>query len=230
MTTAVVEAGASREKILEAAESLFARRGYAAVGMREVAEVAGLGKSSLFHHFRSKAELYAAVVARILALCEARLRTALSAGGNPLTRFDRWLDALIDTLAAHPTTARLLLRSLFEDDELTGASEEEQRLDQTLKRMFAAAGDLLREGGATGVFRPLDVAHTLQSLIGLTVYHFASGDFGAEMLGESPFSVEQVRKRKDEVRAILHGGLLAERRAQPEPPAANGSMAHDEYS
>jgi TetR/AcrR family transcriptional regulator len=230
MTTAVVEAGASREKILEAAETLFARRGYAAVGMREVAEAAGLGKSSLFHHFRSKAELYAAVVGRILVLCEARLCIALAGDKDPLIRFDRWLDALVDTLAGHPTAARLLLRSLFEDDELTGASEEEQRVDETLKRMFAAAGDLLREGEAAGVFRAVDVAHTLQSLIGLTVYHFASGDFGAELLGESLFSANQVRKRKDEVRAVLHAGLLAQRRAQREPPSPNGGMSHDEYA
>ena len=32
---------ASRDKILDAAEDLFARRGFAAIGMREVAEVAG---------------------------------------------------------------------------------------------------------------------------------------------------------------------------------------------
>ena len=62
---------ASRDKILDAAEHLFARRGFAGIGLREVAEVAGLGKSSLFHHFRSKAELYAAVVGRILDLFEA---------------------------------------------------------------------------------------------------------------------------------------------------------------
>src|SRR5262245_20867341 len=40
--TAAVEVG-SRDKILDAAEDLFARRGYAGIGMREVAEVAGLG-------------------------------------------------------------------------------------------------------------------------------------------------------------------------------------------
>src|SRR5512135_2603426 len=88
---------ASRDKILDAAEDLFARRGYTGIGMREVAEVAGLGKSSLFHHFKSKAELYAAVVGRILDLFDRRLTRALAAGGDPRTRFDRWIDTLIDT-------------------------------------------------------------------------------------------------------------------------------------
>ena len=70
---ASIEIG-SRDKILDAAEDLFARRGFAGVGMREVAEAVGLGKSSLFHHFKSKAELYAAVVGRILDLIDAAPR------------------------------------------------------------------------------------------------------------------------------------------------------------
>ncbi len=206
----VLEVG-SRDKILDAAQDLFARRGYAGIGMREVAEVAGLGKSSLFHHFRSKAELYAAVVGRILDLFDRRLTVALAAGGDPLLRFDRWIDALVDTFAQHPTSARLLLRSLFEDDELTGASEEEQHVDRTLKRLFSSVASLLEEGIAAGVFRRANVPHTLQSLVGLSVYHFASGEFGEEMFGQSLFTPALVRQRKDEVKALLHDGLVAQR-------------------
>jgi AcrR family transcriptional regulator len=205
---AVSEVG-SRDKILDAAEDLFARRGFAGIGMREVAEAAGLGKSSLFHHFKSKVELYAAVVGRILDHIDARLTAALAAGGDPLARFDRWLDTLIDTLAAHPTYARLLLRSLFEDDELTGTGEEERRADSTTKRIFAAVELLLREGMETGIFRLTSIPHTLQSLIGLTVYHFASGEFGDELLRRPLFSPAEVRKRKHEVKALLHHGLTA---------------------
>ncbi len=209
MSQAAIVEVASRDKILDAAETLFARRGFAGVGMREVAEAAGLGKSSLFHHFRSKAELHAAVVGRILDLFDQRLTAALAAGGDPLARFDRWIDALTDTFAEHQTSARLLLRSLFEDDELTGASEEEQRADRTLKHMFGAVANLLKEGMKAGVFRLASIPHTLQSLAGLTVYHFASGEFGEELVGQSLFTPAEVRRRKHEVKALLHAGLSA---------------------
>ena len=198
---------ASRDKILDAAEDLFARRGFAGIGMREVADTAGLGKSSLFHHFRSKAELYAAVVGRILDYLDAELTAALAAGGDPLVRFDRWLDTLIDNFGKHPTYARLLLRSLFEDDELTGAGEEEQHADRTIKRIFAMIGHLLREGMEAGVFRLASIPHTLQSIAGLTVYHFASGEFGEELVGQPLFTATEVRRRKQEVKALLHHGL-----------------------
>ncbi|HVM95686.1 MAG TPA: TetR/AcrR family transcriptional regulator [Candidatus Acidoferrales bacterium] len=212
MKAAVIEIG-SRDKILDAAEDLFSRRGFAGIGMREVAEAAGLGKSSLFHHFPSKAELYAAVVGRILDLFDQRTMEALAAGGDVLSRFDRWLDTLMDTLAAHRNSARLLLRSLFEDDDLTGASAEEQHVDDTIKHLFGAVSNLLQEGMQAGVFRRMSIPHVLQSLVGLTVYHFASGEFGEEMFGQSLFTPQLVRNRKQEVKALLHDGLMA-RRAQ----------------
>src|SRR5262245_46184599 len=64
--------GAStREKILETAEPLFARLGFAGVGLREVADRVGIGKSSLFHHFENKIELYMAVHERVLNAFDA---------------------------------------------------------------------------------------------------------------------------------------------------------------
>jgi len=199
----------SRDKILDCAETLFARRGFAGTGLAEVAEHVGLGKSSLFHHFRSKAELYAAVVARILAVIEERLMRALAAGGTAVDRLDRWIDVLVDLLAEHRTYARILLRSLFEDDELTGELPEEREANEIIRRIVAAGAALLKEGIETGAIRPVSVGHTIQTLIGATVYHFASGEFGDEMIGRPVFSASEVRRRRDELKALIHRGLVA---------------------
>lgn len=199
---------APRNKILDAAEALFARRGFSGVGLSEIAESVGLGKSSLFHHFRSKAQLHAAVVARILDAFDTALTRSLAQGGSPTDRLDRWLDTLVALLGSHPAYARLLLRSLFEDDELTGELEEEQRADSALRRIMDNVGRLLRDGIAAGEFRSVSIPHTLQSLIGLLIYHFASGDFGAELVGRPLFAPAEVRRRQDEIKALLHHGLI----------------------
>lgn len=176
--------------------------------MREVAEAVGLGKSSLFHHFSGKVQLYAAVVGRILDLFDRRLTDALAIGGDPAARFDRWLDASIDTCAECPTAARLLLRSLFEDDDLTGASAEEKHVDERIRHLFVGVSSLLQEGMESGLFRRASIPHMLQSITGLIVFHFASGEFGEEICGQSLFSPASVKKRKEEVKALLHQGLL----------------------
>lgn len=47
------EARSTRDLILDAAEGLFAERGYAGVSMRDITAEAGLGnQASLYHHFR----------------------------------------------------------------------------------------------------------------------------------------------------------------------------------
>jgi TetR/AcrR family transcriptional regulator len=197
----------TRDEILDCAETLFARRGYAGVGLSEVAEAVGLSKSSLFHHFRSKAQLYAAVVGRILLHIESGVTRSLAEGGSPAARLDRWIDATVDLLGAHPTYARLLLRSLFEDDDLASDLPEEREANATLARIVQAASRLLHEGIAAGEFRPANVPHTLQSLVGAIVFHFASGEFGDEILGRPVFAASEVRRRKIELKALVRHGL-----------------------
>ena len=199
----------SRDKILDAAETLFAKRGYAGIGLSEVAESVGLSKSSLFHHFQTKAQLYAAVTARILRRIEERLMRSLARGGDPVARLERWLDELVDLLVENPTYARLLLRALFEDDDLPGDMPEELEARRATDGIMGSVGALLREGMSSGRFRAAHVQHTLLSLVGIMVFPFASGDFGAEVLGRDIFDTVEVRRRKREVRDLLRFGLVA---------------------
>jgi AcrR family transcriptional regulator len=203
----------SRDRILDAAEALFAKRGYSGVGLREVAEVVGLGKSSLFHHFKNKPQLYAAVCGRILRRIEEKLMETLDSGGSPAERLERWLDELIDLLAANPSYARVLLRSLFEDDDLAGEMPEEIETQRAIESIMGSAAALLRDGMGSGAFRAANVPHLLLTLVGQTVFPFASGDFGREILGKDVFDPAEVERRKHELREFVRFGLIA----RPEP-------------
>ncbi len=200
----------SREKILEVAEAHFARRGFSGVGLREVAVAAGLGKSSLFHHFESKAQLYFEVLERVLGRIQERLQPALALPVGPLERLEGWIDALVDALAEHPTTARLLLRGLVEEEDFPDEPlPEAQRAERLLGEILQGIHALLREGIERGAFRKVSVPHTVQTLIGATVYHFASGEVGESIMGRPLLSAEAVRRRKQELRNLLHQGLAA---------------------
>jgi AcrR family transcriptional regulator len=54
--------GQRREKILLAAEELFAQRGYDATSLNEVGAAAGITKAVIYDHFASKPDLYMAVL------------------------------------------------------------------------------------------------------------------------------------------------------------------------
>lgn len=197
----------TRGKILETAESLFARFGFAGVGMRAVAESVGVSKSALFHHFPTKRALWAAVLERSMLEFDARLSAAADRAGGALERMRLWIEAVIDSLAENPARAPLLLRSLFEveDEEPVDAAAR-----AVLERVLGKVAAGLEAGIAAGEIRPVSVPHTLQSLIGLTVFHFASGDFGEDLLGGPLYSAAEIRRRKEHVIGFMERALRAQ--------------------
>ena len=60
------------------------------------------------------------------------------------------------------------------------------------------------------MFRRVSTPHTVQTLIGATVYHFASGEIGEKLLGRPLLSSEAVSRRNEEFLNLLHVGLAAE--------------------
>jgi AcrR family transcriptional regulator len=53
----------TRERILEAALTLFAEKGYEATSMRQIAEQLGITKAALYYHFDSKADIVRTMLA-----------------------------------------------------------------------------------------------------------------------------------------------------------------------
>jgi AcrR family transcriptional regulator len=195
----------SREKILDTAEALFARSGFAGVGLREVAERAGLGKSSLFYHFPSKLKLYVAVLERVFRELEAHFAQGARPDVSPLGRLHAWTDAVVEALAAHPSWASLLVRSLFDNDVIEG--EDQRRLDDLFGLIMQRLGGALEEGIRTGEIRPVSIPHTIQTLIAISIFHFGSADLGSDVLGESVYEPEQVRQRRAHIHDYLDHGL-----------------------
>lgn len=57
-------ASASAEEVLKAALDLFARQGYGATTMRQIAQRAGTSLGNVYHHFRNKEEIFATLINR----------------------------------------------------------------------------------------------------------------------------------------------------------------------
>lgn len=71
-----------REHLIDVAASLFNRLGYHAAGIDLVIAEAGIAKTTLYRHFKSKDELIVAVLKRVDAQYRDRMRATVEAAGT----------------------------------------------------------------------------------------------------------------------------------------------------
>ncbi|TCO49793.1 TetR/AcrR family transcriptional regulator [Actinocrispum wychmicini] len=98
-----------REQILDAATRAFARSGYTATGLDDVAAEAGITRVLLYRHFDSKNDMYRAVLER------ARLRLQEQLGSDGYHA--ETIPALLRAAAADPDGFRLLFRHAAREPE-----------------------------------------------------------------------------------------------------------------
>jgi AcrR family transcriptional regulator len=104
-------AAATRERILRVAEQQFALLGYGAATNQAIAEGAGVTTSSIYHHFGSKADLYAAVSARVHETIFGRYEERTRGLSDLATKFKAVVDTSIELHRDDPLMARFLATS-----------------------------------------------------------------------------------------------------------------------
>src|SRR6476660_4562845 len=108
------DANRSRAAILDAAERLFAERGYDATSLTEVGAAAGVSRGTPGYFFGSKSDLYQAVLDRCFAEVREAVRAgrarALASSQSPDTILAGAVSDYFDFLAARPNFIRLIER------------------------------------------------------------------------------------------------------------------------
>jgi len=165
--------GDATERILAAAEALFATHGFDAVSMNAIAVRANVSKANIFHHFSSKKALYLAVL-RVACRDSTEHLQQLFVETGPLP--ERLIDFTRKQLASmfeNGEVTRLILRELLKDGERQGRDLAEKVFGDN----FAQLVDILRTGQARGELRAdMDPAMIATLLIGASVFFFESQD------------------------------------------------------
>ena len=190
MSSAANDAENTRDRILDVAESLFARKGLAGTAVRDIARAAGLTAPSLYNYFEGKQALYEAVIARgVQPLFD--LIGAVARGGNSNEdRTGLMLDGIMDHLASHPDLARLIQHEALTD----GASLE--KIAQGWLRPIVSRGIVAMEESRDNVWseeeRPLAVAAWIHVILG----HFAMAPLLRSLFDFDPLAPDQIERQK----------------------------------
>ena len=101
---------ATRRQLVSAARALFGAHGYAGVGTEEIVRAAGVTRGALYHQFRDKADLFAAVAEEVEAEIAGRIAAgaAEAAADDPVGALRIGAQLFLDA-CAEPEVERIIL-------------------------------------------------------------------------------------------------------------------------
>jgi TetR/AcrR family transcriptional regulator len=192
----------SRAAILDAAERLFAELGYDATSLTQVGAEAGVSRGTPGYFFRSKAELYQAVLDRAFAEVREAVRAgrarALASKESPETILAGAVSDYFDFLAARPNFVRLIEREALNGGRLP---EGVSHLSAGQEALAAISVELGLDDSASG-----EAAQLLLSIISLCWFPLIHVRTVARAVGVSLDDAGDLERRKRHVVSlVLHG-------------------------
>lgn len=150
------ERAARRKQILQAAREVFMQKGFGSATMDEIAQRAELGKGTLYSYFKSKEELYVAVLNEGLEVFLRRIEETLKLPLGPEEMIKRLGDVYYQYYLDHKDYFRVFFflehGDVFKDLPRELIQDNIERGVQCL-RLFA---EVVEQGIREGIFAPVD--------------------------------------------------------------------------
>jgi AcrR family transcriptional regulator len=150
-------------QILEEAAALFAKKGFAATSLQDVAEALGISRTALYHYIGNKDDLLAQLVHGLTQETAEELeRFRDSDELEPAPKLAAAVRGMALRIARNPSRFRLLLMS---EPSLEGVLAEQHA--DARRRALAALTAIIEEGVQSGVLRPVDAHLAAFSVLGM---------------------------------------------------------------
>jgi AcrR family transcriptional regulator len=138
----------TRQKVLEAARTLFAERGYEPATIRDIAKGAGMSTGAVFANFQDKAELFEAVLSEDMGMLAGTMKAGAAAEttlrGRLMAALTAGYHGSLDQL---PLVQAVVARSWFQP------VAAEMRTRAAIKALVMVVSDTLQTGVREGELR-----------------------------------------------------------------------------
>jgi TetR/AcrR family transcriptional regulator, fatty acid metabolism regulator protein len=186
-----------RRQIMEAAVRAFARKGYHACRVGEIAEEAGVAYGLVYHYFGSKEEVLESIFRDTWTQMIARIKEVVQSGEPANEQVRRVTALLLRTWRRDPDLVRVLVR------EVTRSPEQMQRQIDEIGHAYNALEEVIANGQRTGEFRD-----DLDPVIASTIFYGALEEvLTAWVMGQLPEGDEDIAKAEQDVTGLLCEGL-----------------------
>ncbi len=195
------------QALLVAARNAFARVGYAAASVRDMARAAGVNPALVRYHFGSKEGLYRQVIDAAMSGLRARLLTAFQQVGSPRERIHRVIGAYLEHLAQERDFPRLIQRALLNNDP---------HLRRVAHEYLHPLVDVLRPFVGRRSTTPLgNLEEIIVSVFGAIIAPFLYEPLLADLFRRDVLSPAALKRRRRHIEALVELTL-----AQILPPEA----------
>jgi TetR/AcrR family transcriptional regulator, fatty acid metabolism regulator protein len=186
-----------RRQILDAAVRAFARKGYHACRVGEIAEEAGVAYGLVYHYFGSKEEVLQTIFRETWTLMLARIEEMEEEGGPASEQVRKVTALLLRTWKRDPDLVRVLVR------EVTRSPEQLQQQIEEIGHAYEALERIIRRGQESGEFRS-----ELDPQLAATVFYGALEEvLTGWVMGQLPDGEDAVAKAELAVVGLLSDGL-----------------------
>jgi TetR/AcrR family transcriptional regulator len=195
----------TRKRLLDAAESEFATKGFAGARLRDVAAVAGVQQALIHHYFTDKEGLYRAVLDRAISETTAGSWEILGRAPDVVTMVESFVDMLVDFYASN---ANLL--AILRMEALSGGALALDLIRERLKPVVDAIEALLRRYQAEGALRAdVSVEHIIVAVLAMTFFPFQEAAL-LEVLWPDRATADEaaLRERKRAIVEVALRGVL----------------------
>jgi TetR/AcrR family transcriptional regulator, fatty acid metabolism regulator protein len=151
--------GDKRERILAAAERIFARRGFFAARVSEIAKEAGVADGTIYLYFKSKDDLLISLFEHRMEQANEQLRRAI-AGLAPAEQLRAFIHTYLQLVSDEPTVAEVLTIELRQSSKFMKEYDNPQFAD--FLRML---GGIIAEGQARGALDAAIPSHIAARMI-----------------------------------------------------------------
>jgi TetR/AcrR family transcriptional regulator, fatty acid metabolism regulator protein len=193
-----------QEQILHAAVRVFARQGYEATRVGDIAKEAGVAYGLVYHYYGSKDAVLEAVFREAWGRLLAAVALAEETGADAPEQLSLVVKIVLRAWRDDPDLVRLLVR------EITRSPHIQDELDE-ISQAFASLERIIRRGQDEGTFRPALEARNAAWMLYGALEEVLTG----WVLGQLPDDAAAVAAAERELIATFVGGLRSGRPAAP---------------